>query len=244
MDTITCPFCQFACKPTARMCPSCGLTFERWLEANPGKTIEGWNPPATAPAPATPDSAVPVPPVAAAVPAEPAPPTPAVDPPSAAIAVPPAPVDPTSPAAQRKPPPGMKPELDPKAKALIELYKTEAAFRTNRGDAEKAPGRAGLLLIAMAITNIVFGLLLTLQRFHGDGLPFVSAFGGGVGFLIMAIGALLGHRRFVTAGVVLAVIDLAIGVSVFSQLGAGLRNTLGLKVIMLAYLAKLMKDLG
>ncbi len=138
----------------------------------------------------------------------------------------------------------MKPELDPKAKALIELYKTEATFRTNRGDAEKAPGRAGLLLIAMAVVNIVFGLILATQRFPGDSLAFVSAFFGAIAFFFSAIGAFQARRQFVVAGIVMAVVDIAICGSVYGKLGGSLHNAIGLKFIMLAFLAKLMLDIG
>jgi len=138
----------------------------------------------------------------------------------------------------------MKPELDPKAKALIELYKTEAAFRQNKGDAEKAPGRAGLLLVAMAIVNFVFGLILATQRFPGDALAFVSAFFGGSVFIVLCIGAFQAHKRFITAGLVVAVLDLAICISIYGKLGTALRNTIGIKLITVVYLAKLLMDIG
>jgi hypothetical protein len=210
METIACPFCQFACKPTALLCPSCGLIFQRWMEAHPGQVIDGWTPPKGSLESPKPE------PVAAEASAKPG---------SAVTATAP------------------KPELDPKAKALIELYKTEAAMRTNKSDIDKAPGRSGLVIIALGIACVFFGLILATQRFKGDGLAFATSFYGAPLLIIAAIGAFYGHRRFVMGGIALGVVDFIVCASHWSMLGAALRNTMVFKFMLLGYLAKLAYDM-
>jgi len=56
---FTCPICGHDCRTTAILCPECGVQFEYWLRDNPGRTLPGWESPASRTSvkpPATPEA--------------------------------------------------------------------------------------------------------------------------------------------------------------------------------------------